>query len=414
MKGILIILDGLGDLPNKQLGDKTPLEASHTPNLDYFASHGELGLMHPIKEGFTPSSDDSIVSIFGNKLMCSTRGMLEAHGAKIKITRGDLAFRVNFATIDNIIDGNILDRRVGRTLTNKEAIILANDLRNKIKLPVKYEFVPTIQHRAALVFRGGFSDNISGNDSTYSRGKYEHIDKIERCVPLLDDENAIYTSTIVNEFLDHAYEILNKHPVNIERKKKGLMPANYLLFRSPGIEIPNLKQYKNWMSVAYMPLEIGFSKLCGMEVFSFHYPPLKKLDVYENLNEGLHLASAFSIKVLNKHHKDFDYAYIHIKETDLPGHDNKPVEKKQMIEYLDKTLFKFLKEFSLKNPVKVCVTGDHSTPCKLKAHSADPVPVLLYDGQKRNFQKFSEASAIKGEFGIFNGNDLLKVIGFEK
>ena len=367
-----------------------------------------------ITPGFVPSSDDAIVSIFGNKQMNSTRGMLESYGAGLKIVRGDLTLRVNFATIDSLEAGNILDRRAGRTLTDNEAKLLANEINRKISLPVKFEFLPTIQHRAVLVFRGGFSDSISGNDSTYLQGSYKEVNKISRCTALLDDENAIYTSNVVNEFLEHAYEILNKHPINIERRKKGLMPANYLLIRGPGIEIPKLKQYKKWMSIAYMPLEIGFSKLSGMETFSFPYPPLKKLDVYENLNEGLHFASELSVKILKKHHKDYEYAYIHIKETDLPGHDNKPLEKKQMIEYLDKTLFKFLKEYVQTNDIKICFTGDHSTPCKMKAHSADPVPVLLYNGKQNTHKKFCESLAINGTLGVFNGNDLLKVIGFDK
>ncbi|PIN91087.1 hypothetical protein COU57_02025 [Candidatus Pacearchaeota archaeon CG10_big_fil_rev_8_21_14_0_10_32_14] len=416
MKGVLVILDGLGDLPNRQFGDKTVLEVAHTPNLDFLANRGDMGMMHSVKPGFTPASDDAIVSIFGNKLMSATRGMLEAHGTGLKIIRGDLAYRVNFATIDNLKDGNVLDRRVGRTLTDNEAKILANELNNKIKLPVKFEFIPTIQHRATLVFKGGFSDNVSGNDSTYLLGKHVPIDKVGRCYPLLEDENAIYSANVVNEFLEHAYEILDKNNVNSERKRKGLLPANYLLLRGPGVEIPKLKQYKKWMSISYMPLEIGFSKLSGMETFSFPYPPLKRLDAYENLHEGLNMASEFSIKVLKKHYEDFDYAYIHIKETDLPGHDNKPFEKKAMIEYLDKNLFKFLKEFALSKSVKICVTGDHSTPCRLKAHSDDPVPVLFYNpSSKLNREiKFCEKNAIRGNLGTFNGGDLFKVIGFDR
>jgi len=156
MKGMLVILDGIGDLPNKQLNGKTPLEVAHTPNLDFLAARGELGYMYPVKPGFVPESDEAIVSIFGNDLISSTRGQLEARGAGIKITRGDLALRVNFATIDNLKSGNIIDRRAGRTLTTEESESLSKAL-NKIKLPCKFVFEPSIQHRAVLVFKGGFS-----------------------------------------------------------------------------------------------------------------------------------------------------------------------------------------------------------------------------------------------------------------
>jgi len=415
MKGILVILDGLGDLPNKQIGDKTPLEAADTPNLDFFAARGELGQMHPVKPGFIPESDEAIVSIFGNELISSTRGQLEARGTDIKLSRGDLALRVNFATIDSLEKGNVIDRRAGRTLTTTEAKILSKAL-NKIKLPCDFVFDSTVQHRAALVFRGGFSDNISGNDATYFQGKSGSVTKIIPCKALDDEDNSQYTVNIVNEFLRKAFEVLDNHPVNLERRKKGLMPANYLFVRGAGIEQPKLKFYKKWISVGYMPLEIGFSKTSGMEVFSFDYPKLKSLDAYENLHDGLKKVCSFSINTLSKNYRKADYAYIHIKETDLPGHDNKPFEKKEMIEYIDKTLFNFLRKFAPMNKIKIIVTGDHSTPCKLKSHSADPVPVLFYPAIESvpKETKFSEKEAKLGKLGKFNGNDLFKKTGFDK
>tara|TARA_B100000315_G_scaffold49736_1_gene44332 strand:+ start:7957 stop:9195 length:1239 start_codon:yes stop_codon:yes gene_type:complete len=412
MKGILVILDGIGDLPNKQLDNKTPLEAANTPNLDFLAARGELGFMYPVNPGFIPESDEAIVSIFGNDLIASTRGQLEARGTDIKLTRGDLAFRTNFATIDSVEKGNIIDRRAGRTLTTKEAEILAKAI-NKIKLPCKFKFIPTIQHRGVLVFKGGFSDNLLGNDSTYIQGKSKELNKIGFSKPLDDLENTQYTVNIVNEFIGKAYEILNTHPINEERKRKGLMPANYLLFRGAGIEPPKLKVYRKWLSVCYMPLEIGFSKVSGMNIFSFDYPKLKNLDAYENLYDGLKKVCDFTIKTL-KNNKKEDYAYIHIKETDLPGHDNKPIEKKLMIEYIDKTLFYFIKNFASSNKIKVVITADHSTPCKLKNHSADPVPVLFYNDSIPKEKNFCEKEARLGSLGRIIGKDLLKKVKFVK
>jgi 2,3-bisphosphoglycerate-independent phosphoglycerate mutase len=411
MKGIFVIIDGMGDLPNKQLGNKTPLEAADMPNLNFLATRGKMGYMYPVKPSFVPESDEAIVSIFGNNLISSTRGQLEARGTDLKLTRGDLALRVNFATIDSIDKGNVIDRRAGRTLTTAEAEILAKAL-NKIKLSCEFVFKPTIQHRAVLVFRGGFSDNILGNDLTYNQGKSHDSGKINFCKALDDDENSQYTVNIVNEFLAKAYGVLDKHSVNEERRKKGLMPANYLFVRGAGIEPPKLKLYKKWVSANYMPLEIGFSKICGMDNFSFDYPKLKDLDAYGNLWNGLKKACKFSIKVLKKNKKKADYAYIHIKETDLPGHDNKPFEKKMMLEYIDKTLFKFLRKFAPPNKIKVVVTADHSTPCKLKKHSADPVPVLFYNDSIPKEKFFCEKEARKGTLGRIMGNDLLKIVGF--
>ncbi|MCH7680021.1 hypothetical protein IID10_11775 [candidate division KSB1 bacterium] len=300
MKGVLIILDGLGDLPHRQLDDQTPLEAADTPNLDFLANRGEIGYMYPVRPGYIPESDEAVVSIFGNELISSTRGQLEAAGTDLKLTRGDLAFRANFATIDSLEKGNIIDRRAGRTLTTSEAEIFAKAL-NKIKIPCEFVFKPTIQHRGVLVFRGGFSDNISNNDIALNLiGK---SDKFRSIKPLDDDENSQYTANIVNEFLEKVYDVLKSHPLNEERKLKGLLPVNYLLIRGAGIEHPKLKFYRNWFSITYMPLEIGFSKISGMKVFSFKYPKLKKLDVYENLNKGLKKACKFSIKTIKKNQK---------------------------------------------------------------------------------------------------------------
>jgi len=413
MKGMLIILDGLGDLPNERLGGKTPLEAADTPNLDFLATRGEMGYMYPVKSGFIPESDEAIVSIFGNSLISSTRGQLEARGTDLKLTRGDLAFRVNFATIDSMEKGNILDRRAGRTLTTAETQVLAKAI-NKIKLPCKFIFKPTVQHRGALIFRGGFSDNLMSNDLTYSQGKSKVIHQIRKCQALDELENTEHTTKIVNQFLEKAHKILKNHPINKKRKEKGLMPANYLLVRGAGIEPPKLKTYKRWLSIAYMPLEIGFSKTSEMKVFSFNYPKLKKLDAYENLYTGLKKMCKFSIKTLKKNHTKNDYAYIHINETDFPGHDNKPLEKKEMIEFIDKNLFSFLRTFAPKNEIKIIVTGNYSTPCKLKNHSADPVPVLFYNNSIPKEKKFCEKEAQTGNLKAILGKDLLKKAGFSR
>jgi 2,3-bisphosphoglycerate-independent phosphoglycerate mutase len=413
MKGIFVIVDGMGDLPNKQLGEKTPLEAAQMPNADFLASRGEMGYMYSVKPGFVPESDEAIVSIFGNDLISSTRGQLEARGTNIKLVRGDLAWRVNFATIDSYEEGNILDRRAGRNLQTWEAEALAKSL-NNIKLAVPFVFKATLGHRGVLIFKGGFSDNLSGNDLVYSGGKSLIHDKISLIKPLDEEENTQYSANVVNDFLEKAFEVLDKHPINESRRKKGLLPANFLLIRGAGVEVPKLKYYKKWMSVNYMPLEKGFAKVCGMTNFAFEYPKLKEIDSYENLWAGLKKACRFSAKAIKRNYKKFDYAYIHLKETDLPGHDNKPLVKKEMLEYIDKTFFNFLRKFCPPNKIKVAITADHSTPCKLKSHSADPVPVLLYNDSIPKEKKFNENEARKGTLGKMEGKEFLSKIGFNK
>jgi 2,3-bisphosphoglycerate-independent phosphoglycerate mutase len=151
-----------------------------------------------------------------------------------------------------------------------------------------------------------------------------------------------------------------------------------------------------------------------MQVFDFEIPKLKKLDFYENLYDVLKKACKFSIKMIKKNHKKFDYAYIHIKETDIPGHDNKPFEKKEMLEYIDKFFFNFLRKFAPPHNILVVVTADHATPCKLKTHSDDAVPVLFYNSSIPKEKKFNEKEARLGTLGRFNGDELFKKVGFEK
>jgi len=406
MKKILVILDGASGLPVSVFGGRTCLEAADMPNLDFFVQRGKMGYMYPIDEKTTPGSDNALTSIFGNDYLMSKRGIYEAIGLGIKLKRGDLALRTNFGTIENLRSKKIIDRRAGRTLTTKEAGILAKSINSKIKIACKFEFYPAVQHRGVLVLRGGFSDNITDTDLGGVRFKFSE--------PLDDDENSKHTVNVLNDFLDQSFKILDNHPINLKRRKKGLLPANILLTRGGGIEIPKLKKYKSWMSVNVMPLEKGMAELMGMTNFSFKYPELKKIDVYQNLYSGLNKTIKFAIKTMKKRHKDFLGCYIQFKETDVPGHDNKPYEKKNMLEIIDRKFFSFLKKFAVKRGIRVVVTCDHSTPCKLKSHSADPVPVLVYGDDRDETISFCEKQAKKGSLGRIYGKDFMVKVGFNK
>lgn len=409
MKKILIILDGVADLQHSALGGKTPLEVAETPNLDFFASNGKMGYMYPVAEGVVPESDNSLLSIFGNNPKLSKRGVLEAVGAGFELRRGDLALRTNFGVIENLKTQKVIDRRVARTLSNKEARILGHSLNKKVKLNCEFEFKPTIQHRGVLVLRGEFSDNISDIDIDW-RGK---TNKFKFSEALDEDENCEHSADVLNSFAEQAFKILDNHPINLARRKKGLFPANFLLMRGAGIEKPKLKQYRKWMAINAMPLELGITKLSGMKNFAFDYPKLKGIDIYDVLYKALDKKINFVIKTTKKRNKDFIGCYIHFKETDVPGHDNKPFEKKNMIEIIDKNFFGFLKKFVEGKDIRVVVTCDHSTPCKLKTHSAHPVPVLVYPGKDVS-ERFTEVESRVGDLGKIYGREFMRKTGLGK
>ena len=414
MEKILVIIDGGADLPVKEFNGKTPFEAARTTNLDFFAKNGKLGYMYPINEKIVPGSDNALISIFGNDPSCRKRGIFEAIGAGFKLKRGDLALRANFGTIENLETKKVIDRRAGRNLTLKETELLAKTLNGKIKLPCKFEFKTTVQHRGVLVLRGGFSENISNIDPEYDEsGNKSEIFKFSE--PLDDEENSDYTSDIINNFVDQAFKILETHPVNIERKRKGFFPANMVFLRGGGVEIPLLKQYKTWMSINSMPLEIGIASLSGMKNFSFQYPELRgNKMIYETLFEGLSKSINFAIKTIKKENKYYNGCYVQLKEADVPGHDGKPFEKKKMLEIIDKKFFGFLRKFAKKKEFKIVVTCDHSTPCKLKMHSSDFVPVLVYDGEGKDGARFSEKDSKKGSLGKIYGEEFFEKTGLNR
>ncbi len=414
MEKILVIIDGMGDIASNVFNGKTPLEACHKPNIDELSRKSKLGYMYTIDEDYAPESDTAILSILGNKKGISERGMFEAAGEEVKVKRGDLVLRANFGTVENLETRKMIDRRAGRTLTTKEAKQLAESINRGVKLPIKFRFIPTVQHRGILVFYGGLSDNITNTDTyVHEKGKMWLKEKFDWSKVLDEDENTLLSANLVNSFMNQAYKILEEHPINIMRKKRGVLPANIILTRDAGVDIPVVNQFFGAMAIVNMPLERGIARLSGMDVFSFDYPKMKKYDVYENLQRGMKEMADFVIKTLKKEGKKYKFCYIHIKETDVPGHDNKPLEKRKFLEFIDKELFGFLRDYVEKNNIKLIVTADHSTPCSLKTHTSDPVPVLFYDplysGDNLNF---GESEARKGSLGKLYGKDLLKKTRF--
>ena len=411
---MLIIIDGAGDLPCRQFNGKTPLESANMKNLNELSRKSKLGFMYPVSEDYAPESDTAITSILGNDFLLSSRGEFEAIGRDIKLRRGDLVMRANFGTVDNLQSRKILDRRAGRTLTTSEAEQLAEAINKNVKLSCKFQFFSTVQHRGILIFFGGFSDNITNTDTyMHEKGKIWVKGNFDWAKPLDDDENTEYTSNLLNSFVDQSFKILENHPINQLRRKKGLLPANIILTRDTGIEKPKLRKFSKAMAIVNMPLEKGIAKCSEMDVFSFDYPQMKSYDVYEHLYHGLREMMKFSIKTIEKQSKDYNFCFIHFKETDVPGHDNKPIEKKNLLKMIDEGFFNFLTKYAEKEKVQIIVTADHSTPCKMKTHTSDPVPVLVFNpSEKGDNLDFNEENSKKGSLGKIFGKDLLKKTGF--
>ncbi len=424
MKLIYVVIDGMGDLPIKELGNKTPLEAAETPSMDFLAKNGKTGLMYTVGKEIAPESDVAVISILGyDPFKYSTgRGVLEAVGAGLTVEEGDLALRCNFATIAQ--ENKIVDRRAGRNLTTKEATALTKAVNNQVKLesyPVDFEFRNTVSHRAALVIRSKekpLSSEITNTDPAYSRldgiGVAKiHVEMIlKKSEPMVNTEEAKISAELVNEFVQKSHLVMDKHEINKKRVAEGKLKANLILARDAGHRLPNFFNINDRYNVRFacladMPIEIGISKLAGMHVIELPTP-----------THDLEKDCTFRLKKLFDTLPLFNCFYIHIKGPDEPGHDGKVELKKKLIAIIDKYFFeKLLPKIKLEDHV-ICVTADHSTPCKLKAHSDSPVPILVSGGKIKGdgVDGFSERECKKGSLGVLeNGTELMpKLIEFLK
>jgi 2,3-bisphosphoglycerate-independent phosphoglycerate mutase len=409
VKLLYIVIDGMGDLPCKDLNGKTTLEAAITPNLDALAKNGQTGLMYTVRKGVAPESDVAVISLLGyDPFKYSTgRGIIEAVGAGISIKSGDIALRCNFATLGQ---GNkILDRRVKRSLSTEEATILAKAANQDVKLtshPATFEFMNTLGHRAVVVIKSKgkpLSGKISNTDPAYSivngLGVAEENPEmiVKKCEPLEKTPEAQIAADLVNEFTEKTHDLWENHPVNVKRAKEGKLKANVVLSRDAGSELPNFFSIDEHYGVKFaaladMQAENGIANLAGMQS-SLLPPPSGNLQKDYDLRVNRLLEAM----------PEYDCFYIHLKGPDEPGHDGNCAKKTRVISEVDKYFFgKLLPQLNLKDTI-LCITADHSTPCCLKVHSDTPVPLLLSGGPvKGNGKavKFGEDTCSKGCLGI--------------
>jgi 2,3-bisphosphoglycerate-independent phosphoglycerate mutase len=408
MKLIYVAIDGMGDIPLKQLDDKTPLETAQTPNMNALAQRGKTGLMYTVGKGVAPESDAAVISLLGyDPFKYSTgRGAIESVGAGLDMKDGDLALRCNFATLGE--GKTLIDRRAGRTLLTSEAEALADAINKEIKLesyPATFELKATLGHRAVAVIRSkdkALSGKISNSDPAYAIVNglgvaQEKVDMVLKTVEPLDDTEAAKNSTaLINELIMKTHDFLENHPINIKRAAEGKLKANVLLTRDAASLTPkffNISQHYgvNFAALADMHTEVGIAKLAGMDATLLPPPS-------GDLQQDYDLRVKALLKALPKH----DCFYIHLKGPDEPGHDGNYTLKTRIIEAVDKHFFgPLLEQISLKDHL-ICITTDHATPCNLKVHSDTPVPLLISGDSIGNGEefKFCEKQCATGSLGL--------------
>jgi 2,3-bisphosphoglycerate-independent phosphoglycerate mutase len=370
-KIVMLVADGLGGLPITP-GGPTELETARTPNLDACAAAGTSGLSIPVLPGITPGSGPGHLGLFGYDPLEFRigRGILEALGINFAVGPNDVCIRGNFATLG--ADGKITDRRAGRPTTER-CIEVVKKL-STIKVTGAEVFVePVKEHRCVVVFRApGLGDAVNDTDPQ-SLG----------VPPLLAkgaDPASEKTAAIVNEFIAKANEVL-----------KTEAPTNGLTFRGfakkPSIatmeDVYGLKS----AAIAVYPMYKGLARLVGMDI----------LDAGQTLQD--------QIARLKSVWNDYDFFFLHYKYTDSTGEDGNFPKKVEMIEKLDA----IVPEIRALKPGAFIVTGDHSTPSKMKSHSWHPVPTVIVSDLCRpdGLTEFSERSCLRGGLGQFYAKHLM-------
>lgn len=413
-----VILDGLGDDPLPELDGKTPLEAAHTPNLDRLARAGRNGYVTTVGEGIAPESDIAVFAILGYDPHehHTGRGPLESIGSGLEVNNGDLAYRVNFATVERDGDGwAILDRRVGRDLSSEEAHALAAEVQEKVKLPgADFDFRATIGHRGCLVIRseeGPLSAEVQNSDPAYARQgalgvALETFDNhVVHVGPIAGNENdpaARRAADLTNEWLAAAFEVLEASEVNEKRRAAGKLPGNFILTRDGGDHVPDLIPFKQKFGLQMgcfveMPVELGIARLMKMGV----------VDAPTGIPEGEQY-EAWAKLALDAI-EGYDGLYIHIKGPDVPAHDGDYEAKKRNIEAIDSIFFEtLLASVDLRKTI-IAVTADHSTSCARKAHTDGPVPLLVSGGNVSadGVETYGESASRNGALGHLAGPEIM-------
>ena len=401
MKAVLVIGDGMADRPIKELGWKTPLEVANKPSLNRLAHAGICGILDPISPGVPPGSDTATLALLGYDALrvYSGRGALEALGSGVKVLPGDVAFRCNFATVnENMV---VVNRRAGR-IVNEDASKLAESL-NKVQLKkssnARFHFKSTIQHRTVLVIRGPkLSTAVSDSDPGVVGEKAAEVK------PLNGSSEAKLTAKIVNELSHDFHQVLKNHPVNQDRIKRNLPPANIVLCRGVGT-IPNVKPLSQRygikaVGIAAAPLVKGVCKTVGMKV-----PDVKgatgtpQTDYVAKARAVVHAL------------KDCDFVLLHVKATDVASHDGNPKQKVEIIEKID-SLMGYLLDRVNPNETYVAVTADHTTSCLTGNHEGDPVPIAITGPYVRfdKVKEYDERSCAEGGLGRIRGMHLMPIL----
>lgn len=397
MKYVVVLGDGMADRPIAELGDQTPLAYAETPTMDQLAAVSEIGMVHTIPDGMKPGSDTANLSVLGYnpRIYYSGRSPLEALSIGVDMKDTDIALRCNLVTLseeeENYEDRTIIDHSSGE-ISTADAAVLLDAVREGLENET-YKFYVGTSYRHLLIWdRGDVVELTQPHDVLgQTIGQYLPEDAILR------------------EMMKKSYDILVNHPINVERKKKGLNPANSCWFWGAGTK-PALSSFAEKTHLKGAMIS-AVDLLKGIAVGA----SMKVVEV-EGANGGLNTnyegKAQAAIDVLTK--EGYDFAYIHVEAPDEMGHQGSVERKVKAIEYLDSRIIKPVKEGleAADEDFRMLVLPDHPTPICMRTHSSDSVPYLLYDSTdlQQHDWKYNEAEGESSGNYVACGHEIIEYL----
>ena len=367
MKYVVILGDGMADEPIARLDGKTPLEYADTPAMDELARVSEIGMVRTIPEGMSPGSDTANLSVMGYdpKIYYTGRSPLEALSIGVDMKADDVAIRCNLVTLSEegaYGEKTIIDHSSDE-ISTEDAGVLLDVVRRELENDT-YRFYLGTSYRHCLIWAKGSVVELTPPHDVLGQVIGDYLPQ----------------DAILRQMQERSYEILSRHPLNLERKRQGKNPANSIWFWGAGTR-PDLssfyeKYHKRGVMISAVDLLKGIAVGAGMDNISV-----------EGANGGLHTnyegKARAAVKALSL--DGYDFAYIHVEAPDEMGHQGSVERKIQAIENLDQRVIRLVKEGldEAKVPYRMLVLPDHPTPIRVRTHTADPVPYLLYDSSRK-------------------------------
>ncbi|SEW36868.1 cofactor-independent phosphoglycerate mutase [[Clostridium] fimetarium] len=394
MKYLVVLGDGMADKDIEELGNKTPLEYAKTPTMDKYSKMSEIGLVHTIPEGMTPGSDTANLSVLGYdpKRYYTGRSPLEALSIGVDMKATDVALRCNIVTvsIDDLPyeEKTIIDHSSSE-ISTEDAAILLEAVKKELETDV-YKFYVGTSYRHLTIWDKGEVVDLTAPHDVLGQAIGQYLPK----------------DVVLREMMKKSYDILSKHPINQQRVKDGLNPANSLWFWGAGTR-PMLSSFegktgKKGAMISAVDLLKGIAIGADMKVVEVD-------GANGGLNTNYEGKADAAVKVLLE--DGYDFAYIHIEAPDEMGHQGSVERKVKAIEYLDERVIKrVIEAFEAKGEdFRMIVLPDHPTPIGIRTHTSDPVPYMLYDSTDKKNQtwNYNEKEAEESGNYIADGHTVI-------